>query len=888
MTPGEETQGGQMMKLVGSNKRRWIACVLMAGLLLGALSAVTQAQPSNDFRAVYINNGILAAGIGLDGQVGIGGTNYDAIGRITLGTAQGARFTTDDDNQPLLFAFPYPCGNFGVVTVRVESAEETTNVIWGSEDGDWVDGVEPYADRNGRFTIVGRWRHSDTGVRVDQIVELVGAYARITWTITNEGTTARRVGLRLLLDEEVGSPVGVPTSHYVVVPGYFPVQNDLDLQGGQVPSLVDVAPGRTANAPILRWVFKQNGLTTPDRVVIAQFSRLAANVWEFTAIPQLEVTDYALACYWSPQSLAPGRSRTIVTLIGLGTSTIDPTGRYALDTESPGVVGLDAGKTNQLSPEEFTIGASITNYRSLNALENITFENVSFAISLPQGLALADGESVNKTVPSVLPGEVATVSWRVRPTGERMGELTYRIYSTVSPGSLSKSVSRSLIVPMTTRVELKTGFQMVSLPFAFDNTDPAAILGLEQGDFTLLRWDAAQRRYTLVNSIRPGEGYWLRVNTDQTLTLSGARIAGDAFGGTLRLALPQGWVQIGNPYPYPVPIGLIRFIDVTQGMAMTYAEAVQRGLVRSVLFYFDTTPPVGYKPISLYSDPSAPMMPGRGYWIYVDSRNLEIIFPNVITPGATITFPSRLGGAPVRWQVQFIAQSEGKQDATAVIGAASRAADSIDMYDMPKPPAPAEESVQTLFIAPDGQSLLAQDIRADGIRRQVWEMVVSAPKPNSAVVLRWSGMQSVPSSLRLKLVDTEAKVTRDLRATSSYTFTAGASGSRRFQIVAEPRGVAGLRITSLRVTQTRGGAVSISYALSDTASAKVRIVNAAGKVVQTLQAGEAASRGVTNLTWNGRDGAGIAVPAGSYLVEVIATSEDGQTARAVQPVVITR
>jgi len=877
-----------MMKLVGLSKRRWTACVLMAGLLLGVLSAVTQAQPSNDFRAVYINNGILAAGIGLDGQVGIGGTNYDAIGRITLGTAQGARFTTDDDNQPLLFAFPYPCGNFGVVTVRVESAEETTDVIWGSEDGDWVDGVEPYADRNGRSTIVGRWRHSDTGIRVDQIVELVGAYARITWTITNEGTTAQSVGLRLLLDEEVGGAVGLPTSHYVIVPGYFPVQNDLDLQGGQVPSLVDAAPRRTANAPILRWVFKQNGLTTPDRVVIAQFSRLAANLWEFTAIPELEVTDYAFACYWSPQSLAPGRSRTIVTLIGLGTSTNDPTGRYALDTESPGVVGLDASKANQLSPEEFTIGASITNYRSLNALENVTFENVSFAISLPQGLALADGESVNKTVPSVLPGEVATVSWRVRPTGEKMGELTYRIYSTVSPGSLSKSVSRSLIVPMTTRVDLKTGFQMVSFPFAFDNTDPAAILGLEQGDFTLLRWDATQRRYALVNSIRPGEGYWLRVNTDQTLTLSGAKIAGDVFGGTLRLALPQGWVQIGNPYPYPVPIGLIRFIDVTQGMAMIYAEAVQRGLVRSVLFYYDTTPPVGYKPISLYSDPSAPMMPGRGYWIYVDSRNLEVIFPNVITPGATITFPSRLGGAPVRWQVQFIAQSEGKQDATAVIGAASRAADSIDMYDMPKPPAPVEESVQTLLIAPDGQSLLAQDLRADGTRRQVWEMVVSAPKPNSAVVLRWSGMQSVPSSLRLKLVDTEAKVTRDLRATSSYTFTAGASGSRRFQIVAEPRGVAGLRITSFRVTLTRGGAVSISYALSDTASAKVRIVNAAGKVVQTLQAGEAASRGVTNLTWNGRDGAGIAVPAGGYLVEVIATSEDGQTARAVQPVVITR
>lgn len=879
-----------MMKLVGLSKRRWTACVLVAGLLIGILSATALAQPSDDFRAVYINNGILSAAIGLEGQVDIGGTDYDAIGRFTLGTVQGARFTTNDDNKPLVFAYPYPCGNFGVVTLRIVSSADGTvqDVTWGTDDGQWVDGVEPFADPSGRYMIVGRWEHTDTGIRVDQVVELVGGYARITWTITNQGTETQQVGLRFLVDEGVGSGFAVTTSDYVLVPGYFPVQNDLDLQGGQIPAHVEAAPQRTMSAPLLRWLLKQNGLTTPDRVVISELSRLSANLWDFTSNPEASVADHAIASYWNPQALMPGKSRTIVTMIGLGTSTNDPSGRYALDTESPGVVGLDATKTNQLSPDEFAIAASITNYRSLNSLQNVTFENVSFAISLPQGLALADGESVTKTVPSVLPGEVATVSWRVKPTGERMGELTYRVYSTVSPGSLSKSVSRSLIVPMTTKVELKTGFQMVSMPFAFDNTDPAAVLGLDQGDFALLRWDTTQRRYTLVNSIRPGEGYWLRVNTDQSLTLNGAKIAGDAFGGTVRLALPQGWVQIGNPYPYPVPIGLIRFIDVTQGFAMTYAEAVQRGLVRSVLFWYDTTPPAGYKLISLYSDPSAPMMPGRGYWIYVDSRNLEIIFPNVVAPGATITFPSRLSVAPMRWQVQFSAQSEGKQDATAIIGTASRAADGIDRYDMPKPPAPVEESVQTLLIAPDGQSALAQDIRADGTRRQVWEMVVSAPKPDSTVVLRWNGIQSVPSSLRLKLVDNEAKVTRDLRATSSYTFTVGATGGRRFQIVAEPRGAAGLRITSLRVTRTRGGAVAISYALSDTASAKVRILNATGKVVQTLQAGEAASRGVTNLTWNGRDGAGIAVPAGSYLVEVTATSEDGQTARAVQPVVITR
>lgn len=879
-----------MMKpfgIVEDIRRRWIACVVAVGLLISVLPAGVHAQPSSDFRAVYLNNGILSAGVGLDGQVGIGGTNYDAIGRITLGTTQGARFTTDDDNKPLIYAYPYPAGNFGVVTVRIVTADETQDLIWGSDDGEWVDGIEPFADRGGRHMIVGRWRHPDTGIRVDAVIQLVGAYARITWTITNEGTDTAQVGLCFLIDEEIGS--GFNTAQdYVLVPGHFPVQNDLDLQGGQVPPYVDAAPRRTMTAPILRWLFKQTGLTAPDRVVISQFSRLSANLWGFTAQPGVGVTDHAIASYWNPQALAPGKSRTIVTMIGLATSSNDPAGRYALDTESPGVVGLDARATNQLSPEEFTISASVTNYLSLNALQNVTFEDVSLAISLPKGLALADGESITKTVPSILPGEVATVSWRVKPTGEKVGELTYRVYSTVSPGSLSKGVSRSLIVPMTAKIDLKTGFQMVSLPFAFDNADPAAVLGLAPGEFVLLRWDTAQRRYALVNSVRPGEGYWLRVNTDQTLNLSGAKVAGDAFSSTLRLPLPQGWVQIGNPYPYPVPIGLIRFIDTKQGFAMTFTEAVERGLVRSVLFYYDVTPPAGYRSISFLSDPSAPMMPGRGYWIFVDSRDLEIIFPNVVAPGATISFPSRLSVAPMRWQVQFSAQCDGKVDQSTVIGAASRAADGIDMFDMPKPPAPVEESVRTVLIALDGQSALAQDIRADGTRRQVWEMVVTAPKPDSTVVLRWNGIQSVPSTLRLKLVDTEAKTTRDLRSVSSYTFTVGASASRRLQIVAEPRGAAGLRITSLRVSRTRGGAVGISYALSDSASTKVRILSATGKIVQTLQAGEAVSRGVTNLTWNGRDGAGIAVPAGTYLVEVTATAEDGQTARAVQPVVITR
>lgn len=855
--------------------------VLIAGLFVATLSTNLFAQPSDDFRAVYVNNGILRAGVGLDGQVNIGGTNYDAIGRFTIGTVQGARFSTDDDNTPLVFAYPYPCGNFGIVTVRIVNADgDVEDLTWGTDDGEWLYGVEPFTDRNARYIIVGRWLHADSGIRVDQGVELVGGYARITWTITNTGAEAQQVGLRFLLDQEVGD--------YVVVPGYFPVQTEMNFVGGQIPPYIDAVSRRTTTAPQFRWVLKQSGLTTPDRVVIAQFLRVSAQLWEFNTVPDFVITDHAFASYWNPVTIAPGRSRTIVTMVGLGTSSNNPEGRYALDTESPGVVGLDASTSSQLSPEEFLISASVTNYYSFNAPQNLTFDSVSFSISLPPGLALADGESITKTVTTVTPSETSTVSWRVKPTGARAGELTYRVYSAAQPGNLSKSVSRSLIVPMTAKINLQPGYQMVSLPFAFEDSAPESVLGIDRGQFTMLRWDTNMRRYAMVNNIRPGEGYWLRVHEAQTLTLSGARMAGDAFGGALRLPLLQGWVQIGNPYPYPVPIGLIRFVDTTRGITLSFAEAVQSGLVRGLLFYYDTVPSPGYKYISLLQDPSMHMMPGVGYWIFVQRSNLEIIFANVVAPGASISFPSRANIGGLRWQVLFTAHSENTMDASTIIGAASRAADGLDIYDMPKPPAPVEPSVRAVLLTPDGQSMLAQDIRADSNRRQTWDMMVSAPTPNASVVLRWSGLQNLPATMRLRLVDTEASVSRDMRSTSSYTFNVGASGSRLFQVVAEPRGVAGLRITALRVARTRGGAVSVSYTLSDNASARVRILSASGRVVQTLQAGETASRGVTNLTWNGRDSAGIAVPAGGYLVEVMATSEDGQTARAVQPIVITR
>jgi len=141
-------------------------------------------------------------------------------------------------------------------------------------------------------------------------------------------------------------------------------------------------------------------------------------------------------------------------------------------------------------------------------------------------------------------------------------------------------------------------------------------------------------------------------------------------------------------------------------------------------------------------------------------------------------------------------------------------------------------------------------------------------------------------------VDLDANVRRVMTSLPSYTYSSGVEGgTRRFQIIVQPRVRTAAVISNVRMMQTRVAGstrVQIAYTLSTEASVTVQITDAAGKPVRALQAGQAAGRGVNSVTWDGRNSAGVAVPAGAYLVRVTATTEDGQSASVVQPIVLTR
>ena len=82
-------------------------------------------------------------------------------------------------------------------------------------------------------------------------------------------------------------------------------------------------------------------------------------------------------------------------------------------------------------------------------------------------------------------------------------------------------------------------------------------------------------------------------------------------------------------------------------------------------------------------------------------------------------------------------------------------------------------------------------------------------------------------------------------------------------------------------------AAQFTFGLSSACDVSTRVMNVAGREVRVLPP-QPAVKGMNILVWDGVSGQGLRVPAGVYLVEVTAQSVNGDRARAVAPLHLTR
>jgi glutamine cyclotransferase len=94
------------------------------------------------------------------------------------------------------------------------------------------------------------------------------------------------------------------------------------------------------------------------------------------------------------------------------------------------------------------------------------------------------------------------------------------------------------------------------------------------------------------------------------------------------------------------------------------------------------------------------------------------------------------------------------------------------------------------------------------------------------------------------------------------------------------------QVTALSALPTAMGA-QVSFTLSAPATVQAEILNLAGRPVQALRP-RSFEAGVNALVWDGKSAAGLPVPGGVYLVNVVARGEDGAESRALGRVYLQR
>lgn len=420
------------------------------------------------------------------------------------------------------------------------------------------------------------------------------------------------------------------------------------------------------------------------------------------------------------------------------------------------------------------------------------------------------------------------------------------------------------------------------------------------GDLLLAQWrqnilgEDKYMRYPTLDPIQPGKGYWSNFGGATPTKIVGRTTSQDQ---DVSIGLLFGWNQIASPYDVTVDVNALQFQYLADNVPVDLSTAIGRGWIAAT-----NVPTVGQVVVWDYNTAqgyvkATQLEPWKGYFIRVlVSEGVTITYPNpttILGRRASIK-RSAVVAPPSGWAVPLQVRGPNGIGASAWFGQTSEATTGFDAkLDTLRPPDFSRAVPTVAFSHPDWGANAGDyftDIRRSGLK-QTWEFTVNTPEPDKSYTLSWSNLNGVPRSTRLVLVDKSSGQRQYLQTSSGYSFTPGNSPTRKFEIVAEERGRSALRIMNVVSRPTRaggGGAVEIAYDLSQGATVSLEIRGIDGKPIRKLTASRAASEGSNTVIWDGRNDTAISVSSGQYLVHITARTQDGETARIVQPVLVVR
>ncbi|MCS7252470.1 MAG: FlgD immunoglobulin-like domain containing protein [Armatimonadota bacterium] len=720
---------------------------------------------------------------------------------------------------------------------------------------------------------------------IERIVTLIREFVEIRHRIINIDNVGHTIGVRLFLNPRLDPKL---SSGPFYVSGVPPIVREREFNAGiGMPEVWLTTLSRTQTAFSLKGIVKGGDATPPDRLVFGEAGHLTADNWDFTVSEfyNLEFQDSAVAYYWLPFTLTPGAKVEFVTYVGLNISTaVSIGGSYGIFVNMPPRLNTVFGdnpltaevETSFPMPSPFTIDVTVLNYSDAPLTET------TLILQLPPGMSLLQGTAPTQSIGNVPAGSEARVSWDVSVENWVEGYTTINIVGIAFPGKVH-NLPIKFVIPAQAQRFFMGGFHMLCLPYPVGDRYPPTALGLS-GTLKLARWDPRSNKYRFfpydIRELRPGEGYWIYLETPTKIVLNGARFLKDT---EMPVAVPlyAGWNQVGNPFPQPAYLGGLQFAVPGSPLALSYEDASVEGYIHSFIFFWDNLAKDYAQPKS-GNDVLLP--PWQAFWVYA-KRDVVLLFNEPQFIGSfQVRKRSKMQANydNLRWKMRISVTVGDECDSHNLLGVANGASDGLDDFDVFEPPRPSP-SVKLAFAGGrrgETPTELCYDIKAAGGGRKVWDFVVNCELPNKDVVLQWEGVD-IPKNAKVMLVDVDAQRVINMRTASNYRYQSGAIGGlRRFKVVIEESNYAPLKVMQLSVVPVRGGKMAISFVLSKDARIYCAIRTLTGRVVRELGSSGVVKRGQVTMLWDGKDDNGKRVPNGAYIVTVQPVTEDSQTAFA--------
>ncbi len=618
--------------------------------------------------------------------------SWGVSGRYGIVAMSGDPDIADDDNRSLTYMGMYPCHYFGYWKLKIGN---DMRMVGDGGSGSWYSEnqfsqimiptlyLSPPSDisdkgslgRTGPY-VRGIWRTTGgngstilTEIRIHLVRDLV----RFEYRITNAGSKSEYVGFCQNGDVEVGDPVYITKDNgyygpydnqnfaYIAGKGAaypFTKQSAMIYRGQSVPDSFEVYDDVQNPTNVTRNILSLGDATKPDYAAIGEYNDLFhKDMWPPTGYKPVSdhvISDMCWVLCWDQKTLAPGATRTIVTYYGMGASTSEWTylssktatrDSAVLSVQAPRSLKYDStavvSNEPELSPSTFTVKAWVYNLATDPGLYDL--RDVDATIYLPKGLELVEGVDDNDATKEMgeidLNNESSPVEWTVAATGECAGRLPIYVSVVDHETNWQQTVVRYITVPATKRGQFTYGWQLMSVPFSFNDFTLSHVFGLTSGTFSAKYWNGSSN--LTMTQVKTGQGFWMYVlngptwqNPQTFYLVDDTAIVGadSAQTKTFSITLKKGWNMIGNPFVYPIYWRQILVGNVTTNVAIPMADAISNNWLDSTLFGWNTDK----WSYDILKNTDVMLDPWKGYWIYA-RRAVKLIMQPPLIPNGNVT-----------------------------------------------------------------------------------------------------------------------------------------------------------------------------------------------------------------------------------------------------------